>query len=149
MKLVKEFTLSASLGQPINIGNSPAGQRSYFDVLGGTINGERVNGKLLGGGEWALIGSDKHLRVDVRLQAQTDDGANLYIQYFGIIELNEKLVSATENGTETDFGDQYFYTNPRIETGDPRYAWLNQTFLIGEGRIVSGHGVEYRVWRPA
>ena len=49
----------------------------------------------------------------------------------------------------TDFGDQYFFTNPRMETGDPRYAWVNTTFFIGEGRILPGLGVEYRVWRPA
>jgi Protein of unknown function (DUF3237) len=35
------------------------------------------------------------------------------------------------------------------ETGDPRYAWVNTTFFIGEGRVLPGLGVEYRVWRPA
>ena len=49
----------------------------------------------------------------------------------------------------TDFGEQYFFTNPRIETGDERYAWVNTTFFIGEGHILPGLGVEYRVWRPA
>ena len=40
------------------------------------------------------------------------------------------------------------FTKPRFETGDPRYAWLNTTFFIGEGRSLPGLGVEYRVWRP-
>ena len=58
-------------------------------------------------------------------------------------------MSAIETAGGTDFDDQYFYTNPRFETGDPRYAWVNTTFFVGEGRAVPGLGVEYRVWRPA
>jgi hypothetical protein len=67
----------------------------------------------------------------------------------GLLEANEAVQGALANGTGTEFGDQYFYTNPRIETGDERYAWLNTTFFIGEGRILPDLGVEYRVWRPA
>ena len=61
-------------------------------------------------------------------------------------ELNEVVQGALESGTGTDFGDQYFLTNPRIETGDERYAWANTTFFIGEGHILPGLGVENRVW---
>ena len=71
------------------------------------------------------------------------------MQYFGLLEMNAAVQNATENQTGTEFSDQYFYTNPRIETGDARYSWLNTTFFIGEGRIISGLGIEYRVWRPA
>jgi hypothetical protein len=96
-----------------------------------------------------LIGPDGFLRVDVRFQVETHDGAFLYIQYTGLLEANEAVQGALANGTGTEFSDQYFYTNPRIETGDERYAWLNTTFFIGEGRILPDLGVEYRVWRPA
>jgi hypothetical protein len=51
-------------------------------------------------------------------------------------------------GTEgTDFGDQYFYISPRFETGDERYAWLNQSVFVGQGRVYPGFGVEYNVQR--
>ena len=61
----------------------------------------------------------------------------------------ETDVNAVSGPAGTDYGDQYFFTNPRIETGDPRYAWVNTTFFVGEGRFLPGLGVEYRVWRPA
>jgi hypothetical protein len=121
----------------------------YYEVSGGEIRGERLRGSLRGGGEWALIGPDGFLRVDVRLQAETHDGAFLYIQYTGLLELNEGVQGALASGGGTDFGDQAFYTNPRIETGDERYAWTNATFFVGEGRLLPELGVEYRVWRPA
>jgi hypothetical protein len=149
MKLVEEFVLTGTLAEPLPIGDGPIGTRMFYEVTGGEIVGERVNAKILGGGEWALIASDGFLRVDVRLQAETHDGAFLYFQYGGLLEMNEAVVAATGGGTGTEFEDQYFYTNPRVETGDQRYAWMNTSFFVGEGRILPNAGVQYRVWRPA
>ena len=149
MNLVHEFTFNAALKNPYPVGNVPIGTRMVYEVMGGEISGDRLRGTVLSGGEWALIGPDGFLRIDVRLQAQTHDGAHLYIQYVGLLELNEAVQNSLASGEGTDFGDQYFFTNPRIETGDERYAWLNETFFIGEGRILPGRAVEYRVWRPA
>ena len=149
MDLVHEFTIRATLKPPLPIGAGPVGTRMYYELTGGEVVGNRLNGAVLGGGEWALIGPDGYLRVDVRAQIETNDGAFLYMQYFGLLEMNAAVQNATENQTGTEFSDQYFYTNPRIETGDARYSWLNTTFFIGEGRIISGLGIEYRVCRPA
>ncbi len=148
MNLIHEFTLSATLEDPLPVGEVPTGTRIFFGVKEGQIEGERINAKLLGGGEWALLGPDGYIRLDVRLQAQTDDGALLYAQYTGLLQFNEAVQAALANGEGTDFDNTYFYSNPRIETGDERYAWLNTTFFIGEGRITPNQGVEYRVWRP-
>ena len=149
MNLVQECSFKAMLKPPIPIGAGPIGTRMYYDVSGGEVTGERLRGKVLGGGEWALIGPDGFLRIDVRVQVETHDGASLYLQYVGLLGLNDAVQRALATGGCTDYGDQYFFTNPRIETGDPRYAWVNTTFFIGEGHILPGLGVEYRVWRPA
>lgn len=147
MNLVHEFTFTGFLKPPVPVGQGPIGTRMYYEVAEGKIEGERLRGRLLGGGEWALIGPDGFLRVDVRLQAETHDGAFLYIQYTGLLEMNAAVQKALATGQGTNFGDQHFFTNPRFETGDTRYAWLNTTFFVGEGRLLPG-GVEYRVWRP-
>lgn len=148
MDWIHEFTFDAKLKPPVPIGNVPTGTRVFYEVEGGEITGERVRGTVLGGGEWALIGPDGFLRVDVRLQAETHDGAFLYAQYVGLLEMNEAVRGAIGSGGGTDFADQYFFTNPRIETGDERYAWLNTTFFVDQGRILPDLGVEYRVSRP-
>lgn len=149
MKLVEECTFRATLKPPVPVGAGPLGTRMVYEVASGVIEGERLRGRLLGGGEWALIGPDGFLRVDVRVQAETHDGAHLYLQYVGLLEMNDAVQNALASGKGTDYDDQHFYTNPRFETGDPRYAWLNTTFFVGEGRILPELGVEYRVWRPA
>jgi hypothetical protein len=149
MDLIHEFTFNAALKPPLEIGAGPIGTRVCYEVVGGEVIGDRLRGKVLGGGEWALIEPDGFLRIDVRLQVETHDGAFLYVQYVGLFELNEAVGAALASGAGTDYGDQYFYTNPRIETGDTRYGWLNTTFFVGEGPILPGLGVEYRVSRPA
>ena len=148
MQMVHDFTFRATLKPPLEIGTVPTGTRVYYEVAEGEVEGERLNGRLLGGGEWALIGPDGFLRVDVRLQGMTDDGAAFYAQYVGLLEMNDKVLAAIGAGGGTEYDDQVFYTNPRFETGDERYSWLNTTFFVGEGRMRPNLGVEYRVWRP-
>ncbi len=149
MKLEHEFTYVATLKPPVQIGAGPFGTRNFFEVTGGTVEGKRLKGKIItGGGDWLLVGPDGFGRLDVRAQFLTDDGASLYVYYTGLLEMNQKVADALAKGASTDYGDQYFRTTPRFETGDPRYAWLNQSIFVAEGRVGPGQ-VEYKVYRVA
>jgi hypothetical protein len=146
--LVWECTYQAQIKPPLDVGAGPMGHRMIFEVTGGAVQGERLNGIIQpGGGEWFLAGADGFGRVDVRFQMTTDDGANIYFQYFGVLELTEAVMSAIGTGAGTDFEDHYFRTNPRLETGDPRYAWVNQTLFVGKGHALPGLLIEYDVYR--
>ncbi len=148
MELVHEFTFTAVLNASVPIGPGPLGNRRIREVLGGEVTGERINGRVgTGGGDWVLVGPDGWGRLDVRLQIHTDDGADIYVQYFGVIEYTEAAHAANAGERSSDFGDHYFRTAPRLETGDPRYAWVNQTLFVGQGRLHPGPIVEYRVHR--
>lgn len=141
-------TYDAKLKPPLEIG-SPFGTRVIFEVIGGEFraaSGER--GELLtGGADWLLVGPDGWGRLDVRAQVRMENGALIYVQYFGVIEMNEAVTYAVENGTATSFDDHYFRTNPRFETSDPQYEWLQQSVFVAQGRIIEGLGVEYNVYR--
>ena len=148
MELAYECTYHALLKEPLTVGPGPFGMRIVAEVVGGQVDGPRFRGRLLtGGADWLLVGPDGWGRLDVRGQFVTDDGAAVYVSYVGLLEMNDAVQRALASGGSTDFGDQYFRTTPRFETGDPRYAWLNQTCFVGEGRIIAGPGVEYRLYR--
>lgn len=148
MNLEYECTYHATLKEPVNVGPGPYGVRMVFEVTGGRCEGPRLKGQLLtGGGDWLLVGPDGWGRLDVRGQLLTDDGAAIYISYYGVLEMNEKVQSATMAGTGTEYADQYFRTTPRLETGDPRYAWVNHTVFVAEGHVRPGRIVEYKVYR--
>ena len=147
MNLEYEFTYSATLKDPVQIGAGPYGTRLVIEITGGGMDGKRLKGRVLtGGADWFLFGPDGWGRVDVRGQLLTDDGAAIYVAYTGLLEMNPKAQQAVTTGGSTDYGDQYFRTSPRFETGDPRYSWLNHALFVAEGRMAP-RAVEYRVYR--
>jgi hypothetical protein len=148
MELVHEFTFTAQLAPSVPVGPGPFGTRRIREVVGGELSGERLSGKVgTGGADWVLIGPDGWGRLDVRLTLHTDDGAHIYVQYFGVIEYTEAALAANAGTRSSDYDEHYFRTAPRLETGDERYAWVNRTVFVGEGRLHPGPVAEYRVHR--
>ena len=148
LELTHEFSFWASLKPPIDFGAGPLGARIYFEVTGGEATGERFNARAVGGGgDWIVVGPDGFGRIDVRLHFETHDNAHVFVQYFGLLELNATVAQAMATGAGTEFEDQYFRTTPRMETGDSRYAWMNQSVFAAKGRVREGGGVEYEVYR--
>ncbi len=146
-KLEYLMTFRADLKPPVDVGGGPSGSRQIYDVTGGSFEGPRLKGSVLAsGGDWLLMGSDGVGRLDVRATLETDDGARIYVQYYGVLVMNEAVGKALSEGGETQYGDTYFMTQPRFETGDPNYAWLNSVVAVAEGRALSS-AVEYRVYQ--
>ena len=146
MELVYEFTFTAEL-KAVAVGPGPYGERTIFEVLGGEVTGDRIRGRMGTGADWILAGPDGYGRLDVRATLHTHDGANLYVQYFGVVEYTAAALAAVAGERSSDYDAHYFRTTPRLETGDQRYAWVNQTLFVAEGRIHPGPVVEYRVHR--
>lgn len=146
MKLEHLMDYEAQLKPGVAVGRGPLGNRTFAEVTAGEFSGPRLKGKLLsGGGDWILVDDQGIGNVDVRLIFQTDDGAHIYVQYLGTLEMNEKVIAAVTSGGETEFGDTYFMVAARFETGDERYAWLNSKVCVCQGRIKQG-GVAYRAY---
>ncbi len=146
MKLEPLMTFHADLKEPVEVGAGPHGRRLIFDVTGGTFEGPRLRGTILpSGGDWLLADAEGVGHLDVRATLKTEDGAHIYVQYYGVIMMNEKVEAALTQGGATEYGDTYFMTQPRYETGDVRYSWLNRVMAAAEGRVVPG-AVEYRVF---
>lgn len=107
LQLVHEFTFQVACGPPHEVGDGPYGSRQYFEMTSGRVEGPRLKGKLLGAGsDWMLTGPDGFIRMDVRVQIETDDGAILCAHYFGPAEANEKLKRAMGVCAPTEFADQ-------------------------------------------
>ena len=149
MQLEPLMTYRADLKAPVAVGKGPLGSRMIFDVIGGRAEGPRISGRFLASGaDWLLIDDAGIARLDVRGTLETDDGAHIYMHYHGILEMNEKVTAASAKGEPLDYGDTYFMTSPRFETGDPRYEWINRLVTVAEGRMLP-NAVEYRVYQVA
>jgi hypothetical protein len=146
LKLEPLMDFRAELREAVAVGTGPFGNRQIYDVTGGRFEGARLKGKVLpSGADWLLIDSEGVARLDVRATLETHDGARIYLQYYGVLVMNEKVVQTLAGGGETQFGDTYFVTQPRFETGDERYAWVNSVMAVAEGRTLP-NAVEYRIF---
>jgi hypothetical protein len=147
MKLEFLMEYHADLKPPVGVGPGPSGRRQIYEVTGGSFEGPKLRGTIeTGGGDWLLIGADGVGRLDVRATLRTHDGALIYMQYHGVIDLPGLAARQAPPGGRGEYGDIYFMTAPRFETGDERYAWLNAVIAVGEGRSAPG-AVEYRVYQ--
>ncbi|MCP5025269.1 MAG: DUF3237 domain-containing protein [Actinomycetia bacterium] len=129
-------TLSAetnTVERPV-IKSGPFGTRVVATVSGASFVGPKINATMPEGtaaGDWLTIRDDGSMALDVRLCVRTDDGADIYVSYYGV-------------GTTTD-GVAQIRTAPRFETGDERYAWLNNVLGVGLGKRTET-GVQYDVY---
>src|SRR5262249_32933281 len=116
MDLAHEVTFNARLPPKVQGGDGPLRNRRIREVLGGEVSGERIKGTVgTGGSDGILVGPDGWGRLDVRLTILTDDGAAIYVQYFGVIEYNEAALAANAGERSSEYADHYFRTAPRLE----------------------------------
>ena len=152
MEMVHEFTWRVSATLPSIVGRVPWGTRMFHVLPEVDLTGLRLNAKSVSpGGDWILATDDGWSHIDVRVQLKADDGAHIYVQYEGWIEPSEKLKAAVETLTPTDYADQSIRTTWKFECGDKKYAWLNRSIFVGEGRLLPGGpnllGMEHQIYR--
>src|SRR3954466_15916708 len=101
------------------VGRTPHGTLSIFPITGGSFEGERLRGIVLGGADWVTAAANGASELDLRLTLQTDDGALIHMTFTGV----------------RDDANNYFRTLPRFETAAPQYTFLNRLLAVGIGEI--------------
>lgn len=110
----------------------PLGDRTVFDIDGGSFEGSGLRGQILpSGGDW-LIRTATGSQMDVRMLLQTDDGVTFLLSYTGRASQRE--------------GNPHIEIIGSFDAPEGRYAWLNQIQAFGLGTPVAG-GIRYRLYR--
>jgi len=115
------------------LGTTPAGTRVIVEMPEGRIEGERLQGRVVGAttADWFLIGPDGTGTIDFRGTLETDDGATIYMHGTGRCDMSGGVGAAG-----------VLYGAPIFETGDERYAWLNLVQAVFRG-VVGEDGMFY------
>jgi hypothetical protein len=135
MKLEHLMDFKARLYSPVlNAGKGPYGTRYIYRAADGTFEGSKLKGLVLpGGGDMPIADENGTMHLDIRVALETDDGAHIYLQNQGVWRQDPAKPQRPE-GEPADYGDMYIMSTPRFETGDDRYAWLNDSVYIAEGK---------------
>ncbi|HSP15847.1 MAG TPA: DUF3237 domain-containing protein [Thermoanaerobaculia bacterium] len=133
-KLQSEFLLDLTIERgPSNNVGSVGVNRVVVPVVGGTFEGPRLKGTIVGpAGDWIIARPDGSSVLDIRAVLQTDDNEKIYMTARGI--------AYTPKG-----GTLFARILPVFETGSAKYSWLNNVVAVGVKRPMPG--VAYRVYQ--
>lgn len=111
------------------------GPRTAVAVTGGTFEGPKLKGKVIGpGADWPMRMSDTVRILDVRTILVTDDDQKIYMTYRGVIYT-----------PPPGQGERYWRTVPIFETDSKKYEWLTHMVAVGVSYTVPQR-VAYRIF---
>ena len=125
--LVPMGTITAQLGDQIELGSGPKGVRLIRDVVSVEVDCDRVKASLAtnDAADWLTVSDNGTLGcLDVRFTLKTEDGAYIYVEYSGRAEMETGQIA----------------TAPTFQTSHEKYLWLNRVQAVAAG-IVDGTGL--------
>ncbi len=134
-RLTQVYRLEATLGQPLDLGETAQGHRRILPLTGGTFTGPELNGKLLPGAsaDWQIVLPDGSALGDIRYTLETDGGDLLYIQSRSVRHGSAEVLGRLGRGEHVDASEYTFRTSTQIETAAPDLDWLNKGVFISVG----------------
>ncbi len=140
-RLEPVYRLEATVGEPVDLGDSAQGHRRIVPLTGGTFTGATINGKLLPGAsaDWQTVLTDGTALGDIRYTLQTVGGDVLYVQSRGVRHGSAEVLARLGRGEDVDASEYTFRTSTQIETAAADLDWLNKgVFVSVGGRQASG-----------
>lgn len=129
--LVPAFTITAELGEAIDVGETGRGGRRIISITGGTVEGDEISGTIRPGAwDWQLDRADGCTELLADYFIVTDDGASINVRN-----------TATGCPPEDVEAMTPLYTSPSFEPPLGRYAWMGQAVFVGMLEPALGHPV--------
>ena len=133
-RLVHVCDLSVELGPVMEMGKGRAGARRIIPIIGGMVEGPGISGRVLNlGADWQTVYPSGTADLSTRYAMETHDGAIIEIINLGSRHGPAAVLTRLAAGEDVPPDQYYMRTHARLETGDPRYAWVNDTLFVGTG----------------
>jgi hypothetical protein len=129
------FSFHAELANILDVGKAPLGHRRVVNILGGTVTGERMTGRILpGGADWQIVAPDGMADLHARYTLETDAGALVQVESRGMRHAPPEVLAQLGRGEDVDPSLYYFRTAMRFESAHPETLWLSKILGIATGR---------------
>jgi hypothetical protein len=128
------FRIHAEVADMRSFGATPYGERRVIDIVGGRVEGAKLQGKIVpGGADWQIVRADGVVDLKARYAIETAAGARVLVESDGLRHGPPEVMAALARGEAVDPARYYFRTAMRFETSDPALAWLNTIIAIAAG----------------
>jgi len=140
------FELRVDVAEPVRVGRTASEDLNVTPIVGGTIEGPRLSGRVLpiGADWWVTRGPTTQL--DARYLLEADDGAAIDVVNRGYWHAGESLERRLLAGEEVGEAELYYRTAFVFQTGSPAHRWLTEAQFVGYARPEPGR-VCIRVFR--
>jgi hypothetical protein len=126
--------ISVDVGAPITIGETGAGLRRVIPILGGTVRGPRLNGRVVpGGADFQLLRPDGVMELEAKYVLEAGNGALIYVVNRGVRHGPADVVEKLMRGEPVDPQLVYFRAAPTFETAAPDYKWMMRSLFVCSG----------------
>jgi len=140
-----DFTVE--LSRPHELGSCSTGTRRIIPIVGGTVSGPLINGRILDvGADWQTVTANGVAELDARYGIETHDGAMIEVISRGIRHVSAEVAARIAAGEEVPTSEYYMRTAIRLDSGHADYAWVNRSLFLAEGGKV-GSTVRLSVYR--
>jgi Protein of unknown function (DUF3237) len=129
--------LHAQLGEVQEIGTFAGGRRRVVPIAGGRFEGADLRAEIVpGGADWQIVTSDGAASIEARYTLRTDDGALILVHSRGVRTGPADVLARLAAGEQVDPSEYYFRTLVTLESGAPRYGWVNgRLFIAAAARL--------------
>jgi hypothetical protein len=129
------FRIRADLAEARELGQTPYGERRIIDILGGEVEGARLQGRVLpGGADWQIVRSDGVADIRARYTIESHSDALILVSSEGLRHGPAAVMAQLARGEAVDPTAYYFRTIMRFETAAPKISWLNRILALARGR---------------
>jgi len=128
------FAIRCELANILDLGAGPFGHRRVVNLLGGTVSGAKLSGRVVpGGADWQIMAADGALDIHARYTIESDAGALIQVDSRGVRNGPPEIMTRLGRGEAVDSSLYYFRTVMRFETGHPDTLWLNRILALAKG----------------
>src|SRR3954468_18307554 len=128
------FRVHCELAGMLDVGPAPFGHRRVVNILGGTVTGEKLAGRILpGGADWQILAADGSADIHARYTVKSDAGALIQVDSKGVRHGPSHVMAKLARGEDVDPAMYYFRTVMRFETAHPSVTWLNRVLALARG----------------
>jgi hypothetical protein len=126
--------MSALVGQPLEVGQTPRGRRRVVPITGGEVQGQGWVARILpGGADFQLIAGDSLALLEAHYVLETDGGDLIYVHNRAIRHASPEVTAKLLSGQSVDPALVYFRCTPTFETGSSSLGWINHRLFVGSG----------------
>jgi hypothetical protein len=133
--LQTEFVFEArvKVDKPVVIGQSSHGLRRVVPILGGSVSGPALKGRVIAGGaDWQIVRADGAWDLQARYTIETEDGVLIMVENRGVRYGKPEVLERLAKGEKVNPDEIYCRTVATLEAPrDSRYEWMNHTLIIG------------------